>query len=405
MRLLRKTAAVIAAGALFTGTAFADAGFTDIREGYWAIPYIQLAKDSSLIEGYVSDDGTAQFRPENYVTKQECLVMLYNTLKLADCLETEEDLSPDCGEFYDSFQPPESGGPQGIPLWARPYVSYALAYGICDPEDFSTEVDSTGRSGGYAYASRQLIAKWTSKALGCEEAAVMSRVYQDADSIDPSLLVYVDALYRHGIMQGNAGSFYPENGVKRSEMAAICTRLLGVRADEAAGTVTDYGMLDEDGSLKEGSVLYDAQDYLQSLSLSSRLIHHHGVLAAAEAAELTLQEKDASVSFHIAPDTCFVIDGEGTGLSSLQALIGSEIDLSWLLGGEPSVVIQTMPLAQSGYIRGVEELDSFTLLTLSLDDGTRVNYCMNDASRTEGKIVKNRSCRFIADGMMIVEMR
>lgn len=406
-RALKNLAAGLLAAGLAFQPVFAAAGFTDVAENYWAVPYIGLAKTSGLIEGYVNADGTAEFRAENFVTKQECLVMLCNTLKLAKGLSAEEDLSASYESFFQTYAQPEAGVPQGIPAWAKIYVSYALSQGICSEQDFSAVLDENGRSGGYSYADRQLIAKWTAKALGCEESAVFSPIYQDWSDAAPENHVYLDSLYRHGIMQGNKGMFYPQNGVKRSEMAAICTRLLGVTADEAKGTVTDYGMLDPDGSLKEGSRLFDREAYLYGLSFKERMIHHHGILKSFEpkAGLLVLEEKGREVSLQLAPGTVLLADGRAVTSANLQKQIGTELDLSYLLAGEKTLIIQTRPMVLDGYIRNVQEMNGYTLLTISLDDGTYANYCLTDSSLTEGKINRNRSCRFIADGMVIVEMR
>lgn len=51
--------------------------FTDIQEGYWAIPHIAYATGTSVINGY--EDGT--FRPENQVTFAEAVKMIVCTLR------------------------------------------------------------------------------------------------------------------------------------------------------------------------------------------------------------------------------------------------------------------------------------------------------------------------------------
>ncbi len=391
--------------AAFPAAAHAEASFTDVREGYWAVPYISLAKSSGLIEGYVLQDGSAELRPERNVTKKECLVMLYNTLKLAGALS--EDPVPDYSGFYEGCDPPATGEPRGIPAWAREFVSYALSQGICSEDDFSSDIDADGRSGGYSYASRQLIAKWTSKALGCEEAAFFRPVYDDWEDADPEMLVCMDALCRHGIMQGNKGMFYPKNGVKRSEMATICTRLLGVRADEAAGTVTDYGMLREDGSFKEGSSLYDSGKYLDSLRLSERLLSFGARLVSADGGTglLSFENESGSFSYLVQPGTDLVLDGTAVDFPVLAGMEGETAVVSYYFCGEPAVVIQTAPKVLTGRIRAVKDCKDHRLLTLSLEDNTRVSFVLGPDSLTQGEIIKDRSCRFIADGIEILEMR
>ncbi|MBR0140101.1 MAG: S-layer homology domain-containing protein [Firmicutes bacterium] len=391
--------------AAFASPSFAEAGFTDVREGYWAIPYIGLAKSSGLIEGYVLADGSAEFRPERNVTKQECLVMLYNTLKLAGALS--EDPVPEYSGFYEDYDPTVTGEPRGIPAWAREFVSYALSRGICSEDDFSTETDADGRSGGYSYASRQLIAKWTSKALGCEEAAFFRPVYEDSEDADPGMLVYMDALYRHGIMQGNKGMFYPKNGVKRSEMATICTRLLGVKADEAAGAVTDYGMLREDGSFIEGSSLYDSAKYLDSLKLSDRMLSFSAELVSAgkQSGILTFKDDGGTFSYVVQPGTDLVLDGTAVDFPVLAGLEGETLNVSCYAFGEPAVVIQTAPAVRSGSIISLKDRPDHKLLNMRLEDNTRVSFVLTSESLTQGELKKDRSCRFIADGIVILEMR
>ncbi len=391
--------------AALSAPVFAEAGFTDVPEGYWGIPYIELAKETGLIEGYVQDDGTAEFRPERYVTKQECLVMLYNTLQLASALEDETGdfvLS----DFYADHEP-VSGEPLGIPLWAREYVSYALDQGICDKEDFSVEADPDGRSGGYSYASRELIAKWTARALGCEEAAFFPLVYSDADEADPALRPYIDALYRHGIMQGSGGAFHPKSGVKRAEMATVCTRLLGVAADEEAGVVTDRGMIGEDGSVAPGEALYDREGYLSSLKLSDKVVSFRAPLTLADGENRLLGfERDGEeVIYQASPELALLLDGKPVSYATLASWQGAEVGVYWYFAGEPALIIQTAPTVQEGYIKDVKDFKDHRLVTVDIGGGILADYVLTSSSLTQGDIKKNRSCRFIADGIEILEMR
>ncbi|MBQ6012523.1 MAG: S-layer homology domain-containing protein [Firmicutes bacterium] len=404
----RRSAAFLLAAVMAAASAvpsYGAAGFTDVSEGYWGLPYIDLARSSGLIEGYVQADGSAEFRPERPVTRQECLVMLYNTLKLAGALK--EGPAGDHSEFYSECDPPVTGEPRGIPVWAREFVSYALDQGICDQEDLSLEVDGDGRSGGFSYASRELIAKWTARALDLEEAAFFPVVYSDHSEIDPGYASCVESLFRHGIMEGSGGAFHPRNGVKRAEMAAICTRILGAAADEAAGKMTSFGMLNEDGTLREGERLYDSAQWLASLKLADRVKTIKGTLVSADRAYriLTFASGEGEIRWYAAPGTSFVLDGKPVSLQELADLEGSQVTVSYYFCGEPAVVIQTGPSVQQGTIVSLKDCEDHQRLTIALPDDTYVDLVLTSSSVTQGDIKKNRSCRFIADGIEILEMR
>ena len=385
---------------------FAAGGFTDVGEKYWALPYIGLARETRLIEGYVKADGSAEFRPENNVTKQECLVMLLNTLKLAGGV-SDEDFTSEFEFFFSDYEPPKSGAPQGIPGWARPYVAYALKNGICVEEDFTLPSNDTERSGGYSYASRELIALWTCRIMGYETSSFLEPVCEDWQQAGFEYLPAIDALYRHGIMQGNKGYFYPQNGVKRSEMAAVCMRLLGVKANEEKGTITDRGIIGEDGEVRPGAVLYDMDKYLKSLSQKDRGLELSCRIVGADriSQTVTLLDGEKERTFFYGEDLSLDADGKALSIEEIADFAGEDVLLCVVKYSAKTLVIQRIPIVRSGVVTGIDDMGLYKIVTVELENGEETSWFITDKSQTKGKIKEEKSVSFIADGSLILEMR
>ena len=92
-------------------------------------------------------------------------------------------------------------------------------------------------------------------------------------------------------------------------------------------------------------------------------------------------------------------------LQELADLEGSQVTVSYYFCGEPAVVIQTGPSVQQGTIVSLKDCEDHQRLTIALPDDTYVDLVLTSSSVTQGDIKKNRSCRFIADGIEILEMR
>lgn len=172
--------------------------FTDISSSKWYTSYVQASYEYGLVNGRTA--GT--FAPDANLTLGEAV-------KLAACLHSI--YAGDAQDF--------SGGAP----WYRPYADYAFKNGII-PSDF----------GDYnASATRAEFAEILSQALPEDALSVKNSVDDDAipDVLmtdDSSTAIY--ALYRAGVLTGGdaAGNFFPDNNIKRAEVAAVVTRMANV---------------------------------------------------------------------------------------------------------------------------------------------------------------------------------
>ncbi len=364
MNTKRTIIAVLLCIVMTAATAFAAAGFTDVPDSHWGRDYIQQAARAGIIEGESLADGTVRFRPEDMVSKQECITMLYRTLGRLGALSTAEDLS---GEYAAELEK------CGIAAWAGSFAAYGLHSGIIETGDFD-EV-SGGRSGGAVYESRQMIAMWTAKAMEYDLAPLVELVYKDSSSIDDKYLPYVDALYREGIMEGDKQMFNPIKGVKRVEIATVCTRLL------------------------------DSTELWQDHSLERCLISFSGRCGGFDSKRrcFSIEDGGKSRQLHIPQSSTILINGEEADFDALTKLDGGSICACALLGGSDTVVIQTRPQVQTGIIKDIEDRGDYSLITIECG-GIPVSYVLTDECEQLSSVKKNRNCTFIADGISLLEI-
>jgi hypothetical protein len=361
--------AVSLALAMLPRAAFAASAFTDVNDDYWGLENIEKAREAGIIEGYEQPDGTWLFRPENHVTKQECITMLYRSLKL----HLGEDQSLELQEKHK-----ETLDASNIADWAREYVAYFLEQGWAAASDF--EESAGERSGGFMYARRELIARWTAESMGYDIPAVFEQVYKDHLEISAENAGYVHALYREGIMEGSSGAFHPQSNVKRAEMAAVCTRVLGLEAREKHNqkALMWYGTLD---------------------AASGDAAQSHGDF------KLKLQTGSKTVSLHMNKDAVIVCDGKAVSAAQLMELEGKTVTVSCYAGGENSLSLQTAPRVMSGNLVSDQELSGGYLLTMRMEDGSLVNYITNSDSKLPRRMVAGRDYVYIADGLTILELQ
>jgi hypothetical protein len=197
-----------------TSHAAGAADFTDVAPDYWGYSYIDFSAGNGIINGYPSPDGTFRFLPENRVTREEAVAMLYRALAAAGKLKSAEDYSEG---YTDLFQE------NRIADWAKLYVAYGLKYGLLAEDELK---DFTDENGLGVPAPREQVAFWTAKAMERTLSPACSLIYVDKDSISPEMLPYIDLLYRHGIMRGDdTKMFHPAEGIKRAEFAAVSNRV------------------------------------------------------------------------------------------------------------------------------------------------------------------------------------
>lgn len=263
---VKKGTAIFMTAILMTSIGFAMPGveahaavaFTDIPASYWAKSEIAFAAEKGIVNGYEAGNGNYIFQPENSVSYEEAATMLYRSLEAAGRLKPYEAQTDESGAIvtleakYDDIL-----NSANIAAWAREYVAYCIENEIIDKTELSAFVNAQTKLGNPA--PRLDVAVWTAKALDKNIAGVVNLPYADASLIDDESAVYVDMLYRHGIMQGSlmldgTVAFQPKSGVKRSEFAAIANRVFNNAnlGYDAAKETFNY-ITDDDNSFYEGA--------------------------------------------------------------------------------------------------------------------------------------------------------
>lgn len=169
--------------------------YGDVMVSQWYAPYVQAAYEYGLMNGKLG----GRFDPDGVLTLGE-------TVKLAACLNSL---------YYTG----RASFTQGDP-WYGVYADYALKNGI-----LSAALTNYDRP-----TSRDEFVSILSKALPSDAFAAINSV--DADAIPDVPATAADAasvleFYRAGILTGSdsAGSFLPDSAIKRSEVAAVLTRI------------------------------------------------------------------------------------------------------------------------------------------------------------------------------------
>ncbi|MCR5262254.1 MAG: S-layer homology domain-containing protein, partial [Clostridiales bacterium] len=198
MKNIRKAAAAVLTAALLTASVFAEGlTFIDVPEDEWYYADVEKAVSSGLISGKSEEI----YAPDDFLTLAE-------TVKLAACMN----------ELYTAGAVTLAPGDP----WYAPYVAYASENGIIDSDD------------GYSWnetASRAEFAEIFARALPDEALAAINAVADESipdvgDETAGKDAIY--SLYRAGVLTGSDDqhSFRPDDNIKRSEVAAIVTRMM-----------------------------------------------------------------------------------------------------------------------------------------------------------------------------------
>lgn len=355
--------------------AMSAADFTDVSPSYWGYPYIDFSAGKGIINGYPSPNGTYQFLPENSVTREEAMTMLYRALSAADKLKSTEDFS---AEYTDLFSENK------IADWAKSYVAYGLKYKLIAESEIADFTDGNGLP---TAAPREQVALWTAKAMSRDLSPAYSLIYADKDSISADKLPYVDLLYRQGIMQGDdTKMFHPANGIKRAEFAAISNRVFESAAADA------YDEAREVRSYRGAIVSVD--------SYSNKIM-------------MTGSDGTGSV-IQINPKTQIVINGKvnynglagiGTGAVSIVAW-GAFYDQNDPDDDALQLHVVTKTQARTGLLTEIEIKDANTsILGIENEDGDTIYYVLDKDSRTDRTPQKGKEVTYITDGIKILEMK
>lgn len=289
---------------------YTNGQFSDVATTAWYAPNVQLSYEYGLIDGKSS----TTFAPNGEVTIGE-------TIKLAAVLHS----------IYSSG---EADFPSASP-WYKPYVDYALENEIINAayKEYNNAI------------VRSEFAMIFAKALPAEALAAINTV-NDGDVPDvPMSYSYSDAvylLYRAGVLTGSdsKGNFTPNTTIKRSEAAAIVTRManasyrksitlseISLSAKEIAKTCMPAVFYIEVFS-KEGKLLGTGSGFF--ISSSGVALTNYHVMERAYSAKITTNDKKTydvkgSYSLDEANDLA-LIQIDGKGFSTLD--IGSSENLT-----------------------------------------------------------------------------
>ncbi len=236
-RVLSILLSVLLAFALCAPASAVDGGqFTDVPEGAWYTRYVRLASQSNLMKG--NPDGT--FDPEGKLPAAQAITIaarLHNRYSST-------------GDYI---------GPEGSP-WYQTYVDYAERNGILPPgaaydynspicrADFALlisralpdvvlpavndvedgDIPDMTQTAPIVAAAGALIDSGALDSGSVNSAAWEFTLLDDSGMAEDAAAAAVYRLYRAGILSGNDkyGTFAPASGIKRSEVAAILSRVL-----------------------------------------------------------------------------------------------------------------------------------------------------------------------------------
>lgn len=190
------------------------AAFIDLPEDHWGYAFVDFAAINGIISGYAMSDGKFKFMPENSVSKEEAITMIYRALGASGKLKSIEDFSAKYQTILDGSL---------IAPWARKFTAYALEYKILSEEELKS---FTTAEGAGLPAIREQAAVWTAKAIGGNLTPASTLPYSDVGSISTEALPYIELLYRLDVMKGDTqGRFLPKANIKRVEFATIANRI------------------------------------------------------------------------------------------------------------------------------------------------------------------------------------
>ena len=233
-------------------TAFAAYKFNDISgEQYgWCAPQIEAMSDAGYINGY--EDGT--YRPDNEVTKLECISLFARVMGSAD--KNNADILDLAHSNYDSALKGSS-----LP-WGEDELAYMMYKGALTAADLTTYINGDAKNKPMTRGEAAVI---ITKAMGGEIKATsqsaVSLHYKDAREIPSNILQYVKFVTDEGIMNGIDDAFCADGTVTRSQIAVMLSRV-SEKCDYSfyKGRIND---IDEDNAIVKYTINGKAQNELK----------------------------------------------------------------------------------------------------------------------------------------------
>lgn len=208
--LLLAVAAVMASSAV---TVFADYTFNDINGSQyeWCAPQIEAMNAAGYINGY--EDGT--YRPDNQVTKLECIALFARAMGSAD-KNNDEVLELAHSQFDSALSN------SGL-SWGEDELVYMMYKGALTAADLITYINGDAKDKPMTRGEAAVI---ITKAMGGENTEVSVDLnYNDAREIPNNILSYVKFVTANGIMNGIDDAFLPNGTVTRSQIAVMLNRV------------------------------------------------------------------------------------------------------------------------------------------------------------------------------------
>lgn len=354
---------------LGTKQAYGQTTFKDVSNSHWAYQYIQEVSKLNIVNGF--PDGN--FLPENPVTKEESLTMVYRTLEKSITLKAEHDFTEEYKDLLTQH---------GIAQWSKPYVAYGLKKEILDPNELQYFVyDELG-----VPATREEVAVWIARGTSKSLSPIFdTSVYGDADSIKEAALPYIDMLYRYEIMMGdNFNNFRPKSTITRAEFATICYRTSPIVGDS-------------------------------SIALEKNGATFKGVIEEVQGNTVTLKEKNNNLKrLMFLENKGIIINGTVRTLSYLNK--GTEATISYNNSiNEDKVVIDTLDEVYKGNIKSIEKItENDYILKILNEKGLEINYWLSektdlyDKNGDEIKLITltlGRNILYTCDGIKILEIQ
>ncbi len=195
---------------------FAEYTFSDITEPQydWCAPQIEEMSAAGYINGY--EDGT--YRPDNQVTKLECIALFARAMGSND--ENNDEIMELAHAQFDSALTASSL------VWGEDELAYMMYKGALTAADLITYINGDAKNLPMTRGEAAVI---ITKAMGGEANATsdasVSLHYKDAREIPTNILQYVKFVTDEGIMNGIDDAFCADTTVTRSQIAVMLSRV------------------------------------------------------------------------------------------------------------------------------------------------------------------------------------
>lgn len=186
--------------------------FTDVSSNDWYYNDVKLAYQNDLINGITENT----FEPESNITYAQ-------TIKLASCIHQKYTIG-----FITLTN--------GSPNWYDSYLYYAKAFNIIDRDYYWDNLISRAEF-------VEIFANSLPNEALSEKNKIANNTIPDVSMSHPQA-ESIYKMYRAGILTGinENGTFLPNNFIKRSEVAAILTRMMNKDTRKAFTLNTSYGV-------------------------------------------------------------------------------------------------------------------------------------------------------------------